>query len=59
MGEKDGVTEVEYAAARVDEGPWADDALDAFLREQDGDAVALPPAVIAELERHVGGADIP
>ena len=56
VGETAGVTQVAYEGARLAEGAWADDALDAFLHEHDGDAVALSPAALGELARHVADA---
>ena len=58
VGETAGVTQVEYEGARLAEGAWAADALDAFLREHDGDAVVLPPAVLGDLARHVVEVDL-
>ena len=57
VGETAGVTDVEYDGARLAEGAWAADALDALLRERDGDAVVLPPMVLGELARHVADVD--
>ena len=59
LGETAGVTDVAYDGARLAEGAWRPEALDALLRERDGDVVALAPAVVAELTRHVGGIDEP
>lgn len=58
VGETAGVTEVAYDGARLAAGAWAADALDAFLRDHDGDAVVLSPAVLAELARRVADADL-
>jgi hypothetical protein len=57
VGESAGVTQIEYDGGRLAEGDWDPDALDALLRDQDGDAVVLPPSVLAELARRVGPPD--
>jgi hypothetical protein len=58
-GEVAGVTQVDYDGERLRDGAWDAGALDALLRERDGDVVALSPAVVAELARQVGEADAP
>ncbi len=57
VGETAGVTDVEYAGDRPADGHWDDAALDALLRDRDGDAVVLPPSVLAELAQRVGPPD--
>jgi hypothetical protein len=57
VGETEGVTDVEYAGDRPADGHWDDAALDALLRDRDGDAVVLPPSVLAELAQQVGPPD--
>ena len=59
VGETAGVTDVAYGGARLPEGEWRPETLDALLRERDGDAVVLTPAVVAELARQLGGIDEP
>ena len=54
VGETAGVTDVVYEGERLAEGEWSAVALDALLRERDGDVVALTPAVVAALARHAG-----
>ena len=55
VGEIAGVTQVEYDGARLAEGAWDADALEALLRGRDGDAVLLGPEVVGALARHVDG----
>ena len=56
-GETAGVADVAYADARLAGGAWTPEALEAFLREHDGDAVALSPAMVDELTEHLAADD--